>query len=153
MQVRPIVSAFVAFILVALALVPGRLGKDKYNLVNWPDGEHDRYAIEVVRPRISYVVIPDVKALQTANHFIVGKAHWKYLDGFFTNSSGVPITNEVWFVLDKRKRYPKCYAFLSIEKGSWIAYCISNNVPTNIVEVEEFISSRSSLRGGGVPPL
>jgi len=153
MHVRTIVSAVVAFFLVAVALVCGRLKKNEYTLANWPDGENERYAIEVVRPRISYVVIPDVRALQTANHFIVGKAYWKYLDGFFTNPSGLPITNEVWFVLDKRKSYPKCYAFLSTKKESWIAWCISHNVTTNIVDIEQFVSLRSSLGGGGVPAL
>lgn len=153
MGVRPIVSAVLAFLVLALALGCGSLKKDEYKLVRWPDGENDRYAIELARPKVSYVVIPDVRALQTANHFIVGKAYWKYLDGFFTNPRGLPITNEVWFVLDKRKSYPKCYAFLSTKKESWIAWCISHNVPTNIVEIEEFVSSRLPLGGGGVPPL
>jgi hypothetical protein len=153
MHVRTIVSAVVAFLLLTLALVYGRHRKDAYTLVRWPDGENDRYAIEVARPKVSYVVIPDVRAVQTANHFIVGKAYWKYLDGFFTKPSGLPITNEVWFVLDKRKSYPKCYAFLSTKKESWIAWCISHNVTTNIVDIEQFVSLRSCLGGGGVPPL
>jgi RHS repeat-associated protein len=153
MNVRTIVSAVVAFFLVAVALVCGRLKKNEYTLANWPDGENERYAIEVARPKVSYVVIPDVRALQTENHLIVGKAYWKYLDGFFTNPSGLPITNEVWFVLDKHKSYPKCYAFLSTKKESWIAWCISHNVTTNIVDIEQFVSLRSCLGGGGVPPL
>ncbi len=153
MRIRTIVSAVLAVLVLALALGCGRLKKNEYKLVRWPDGENDRYAIEIPRSKGSDVVIPDVRALQTANQFVSGKAYWKHLDGFYSTPSGLLTTNEFWFVLDKRKAYPKCYATISTNKESWIAWCISHSVPTNIVEIKEFVRSRSPSGGGGVSPL
>jgi hypothetical protein len=146
---------FRAFIALMMTFAPGcsRSRTDEYKLTRWPDGMIDRYAIEFPQLKESHVVFPDVRALQTVKHFVLGRGYWKYLDDSYPNANGSLITNEFWFVLDKRMSYPKCYATISTNKEFWIAWCISHNVPTNIVEIEEFVRLRSASGGGGMPPL
>ena len=150
---RTIVSAALAVLVLGFAAGCGSLRNEEFKLVRWPDGENDRYAIEIPRAKGSVVVIPDVRALQTATQFVSGNAYWKYMDGFYSTPDGSVMTNEFWFVLDKGKPFPKCYAIVSTNKESWIAWCISHNAPTNIMEIKAFVGSRSPSGGGGVPPL
>lgn len=150
---RTIVSAVLVILVLVLSLGCGSLKKVEYKLVRWTDGENDRYAIEIPRQKGSDVVIPDVRALQATNQFVSGNAYWKYIDGFYSTPSGSLTTNEFWFVLDKRKPYPMCFATIATNKESWIAWCVSHNAPTNIVGIREFVTSQTPLGGGGMPPL
>ena len=136
------VFAAVAVLLSAFAL---GCGNKEYQLVRWPDGENDRHAIEIRGNRGSVVVIPDVRVLQTANQFLSGNAYWNYKDVSYSTPNGSLMTNEFRFVLDKRAPYPKCYAMISTNKELWIAWCISHKAPTNIVEIKEFVDSRTPL--------
>jgi len=131
----------------------GNLTNEEYKLIRWPEGTNDRYAVEIARRKGGDVVIPDVRALQITNEFVSGNAYWKYIDGFYTTSNGSLITNEFWFVLDKHKSYPKCYVTTSTNKESWIAWCASHNVSTNIVEIKEFLASRAVSGRGAAPQL
>jgi len=153
MRMRTTVSVVTAVLFLWIPLGCGNLPKKEYKLIRWPDGTNDRYAIEVARHKGSDVVIPDVRTLQTTEQFVSGNAYWKYIDGFYSTTKGAPITNEFWFVLDKRKSYPNCYATISTNRESWIAWCASHNAPTNIVDIKEFVASRSGSRGGGAPQL
>jgi hypothetical protein len=150
---QTIALAIFATVCLAIPQGCGRLANQEWKLVRWPDKANDRYAIEITRAEGSDVVIPDVRALQANSQFVSGKAYWKYINGFYKTSSGSFYTNEFWFVLDKHKPYPKCYATISTNKGSWVMWCHSHNAPTNIVEIGEFITSRSSPEGGGAPLL
>ena len=153
MRIQAIASTILATVCLAAPLGCGSLAREEYKLIRWPDGTNDRYAIEIPRQKGSDVVIPDVRALQTSSQFVSGNAYWKYIDGFYSTPSGSLTTNEFWFVLDKRKPYPGCYATISTNKQSWVAWCLSHNVATNIVDIGGFVSSRTSPGGGGAPSL
>jgi len=153
MRIRTIVCTSLGVLVLGFADGCGSLRNEEFKLVRWPDGDNDRYAIEISRDKGSEVVIPDVRALQTTTRFISGNAYWKYMDGFYSTSDGTIMTNEFWFVLDKGKGYPTCYAIISTNRESWIAWCISHNAPTNIIEIKAFVVSRSSSGGGGMPTL
>ena len=147
MRIRTIVSAVLAVLVLALALGCGRLKKNEYKLVRWPDGENDRYAIEIPRSKGSDVVIPAVRALQTANQFVSGKAYWKHLDGFYSTPSGLLTTNEFGSYWTSVKPIQSATPPFPPTR-SLIAWCISHSVPTNIVEIKEFVGSRSPSGGG-----
>ena len=153
MRRQAIVFVVTAILFLWVHLGCGNFTKEGYRLIRWPDGTNDLYAIEIARHKGSDVVIPDVRALQTTEQFVSGNAYWKYIDGFYRTSNGLLITNEFWFVLDKHKPYPKCYAAISTNKESWIAWCACHNVPTSIVDTKEFVTSRSVSGGGGAPHL
>lgn len=108
-------------------------------LVRWTDESNDAYAIEIAHGDGHAVVIPRVRAIQTTERFILGRADWKYHDGYPTNSSGVLITNEFWFALDKARAYPKLYALISTNEQRWIDWCVHRNVGTNLLQVGEFL--------------
>jgi hypothetical protein len=149
-------NASVMFATVCLAALLGChiWEKEDYKLIRWGDGTNDCYAIEISHEKKgSDVVIPDVWAFQTNSQFISGNAYWKHVNGFYSTPDGSLNTNEFWFVLDKRKPYPKCYATVSTNKQSWVSWCLSHNAPTNIVDITEFISVRTSRGGGGAPSL
>lgn len=153
MRIQTIVVGIMAIPLLWVPLGCSDLTKHQYKLVRWPDGSNDRYAIEIARQSGSDVVIPDVRGLQTTGQFVSGNAYWRYINGFYGGSDGSLLTNEFWFVLDKHKSYPKCYANTSAKKESWIAWCASHNVSTNIVDISAFVTSRTVSGGGGAPEL
>jgi hypothetical protein len=125
----------------------------EYTLEKWNDGTNEYYAIENPQARESFVVIPDVRAIQKNDRFISGNAYWNYIGGTHSSSGIVPFTNEFWFVLDKSKTFPKCYVFISRTNEQWIHWCMSHDVPTNLMEIKEFVDSISPEGGGHRPPL
>ena len=105
----------------------------------WPDGTNDAYDIEVADGKGYVVVIPDVLSIRTTRRFVIGRADWKYIEGYGKTSAGIPVTNEFWFALDKGAAYPKCYASVTTNKQHWIAWCVGRNVPTNLLQVSNFL--------------
>jgi len=146
---------------VMLALV-GCGQKDKnHQLVRWSDWTNDCYDIEVERISAmtgnkteSIVVIPNVLFIQKAEQFVIGRADWKYLEGFPKSQTDVPMTNEFWFVLDKDLDYPKCLSVTTNEQR-WAAWCSAHSIKTNLVSVNAFVQAAQALPSyaGGDPRL
>jgi len=127
----------------------------KYELVRrWHDGTNDVYDIEVeVRHWFDgvghQIFIPDVRFVQKNERFISGRAFWRYPDRTYGGTDGKPDTNEFWFVLDKCKKSPKCYVFLSTNYNSWVAFCATNKVPTNLLDVNQYREANPLWSGAG----
>jgi hypothetical protein len=143
-----VVHAFLAALLLFGCGQDGR----KHALVRWPDGTNSRYDIEAKEGNADNVLVPDVRFIQTNERFIVGRAYWKYmatsqpstgqlLTEFWRTTDGRPLTNEFWFALDKYKEAPKCYLLVTTNATSWIKWCNTNKVSTNLVEVSQFQAS------------
>jgi len=109
------------------------------HLVGWPDGTNNAFDIEAEYGKGQIVVVPDVRYIQTNERFVIGKADWKYLEGFPKSSNNIPNTNEFWFVLDKRVAYPKCYTSLTTNEQQWIVWCDAHNLSTNLLPVNRFV--------------
>ena len=142
--------------LLAILVMTGCGQKDKnHALVRWPDGTNDCYAIEVERGKGHLVIIPDVRFIRTSEQFVIGKADWKYLDGFWQTQEGRPLTNEYWFALDKHKDHPKCYALITTNEQAWAAWCKRYKISTNLQQVAQFLEAAHSAPSyhGGSPPL
>lgn len=140
-------------LLITVALVLAGCGqKDKNHvLVRWPDGTNNCYAIEAERGKGSLVIIPDVRFIQTSEQFVIGRADWKYLEGFQQRGEERPLTNEFWFALDKHEDYPKCYVLITTNEQVWAAWCMRSKVSTNLQQVGQFlqaIQSAPSYQGG-----
>ncbi|MCF7669661.1 MAG: hypothetical protein K9N48_07790 [Verrucomicrobia bacterium] len=131
----------------------GDVSKEEYRLVSWPEGTNDNYAIEISHNNVSDVAIPDVQRLLISSQYVIGCAYWKYINGYYKMPYGLVNTNEFWFVLDKSKRYPKCYTYISTNKESWLIWCVSNNVPTNTINIDKYIKLNTSPSGGGAPKI
>jgi len=137
-----------------LVCLCGCVGHTKiYELVEWSDGTNNCYAVEL---RIvgdaragRLVLVPDVRFIHKNERFITGGASWRYRDGFYTGTFGLPNTNEFWFVLDKCRDFPKCYVFTSTNYHEWAAWCASNNAPTNLVDVNHYRETAPLYSGGG----
>jgi hypothetical protein len=133
-------------------------------LVGWPNGTHDAYDIEVPFGEVHFslppqmpvrwvhgqaVVIPDVLSIHTTERFVIGKADWKYIGGYWKSSTGGAITNEFWFALDKRSAYPKCYALITTNAQQWIAWCASHAVSSKLLGVNRFVRFAETNRWKG----
>lgn len=123
-------------------------GNPKHELVRWPDGTNDCYAIEAESGRGHIVLIPDVRFLQKNDRFITGRGYWRYMEGFNHKVNGKLFTNEFWFVLDKNRRFRKCDAYISMDVNSWMSFCFTKGAPTNIVEVNGFRETAPPYNGG-----
>ena len=122
----------------------------KHELVGWYDQTNRGFAIERREDQGARVLIPDVLALQTSSQFISGHATWKYIDGPMIESTNPLVSKAFWFVIDKSKAYEDCRAFLSTDKDLWAKWCVSNNVPTNLTEIKEFVDSSRIAKEGGI---
>ncbi len=140
-----------AFLTAVLLFGCGQVGQ-KDALVQWPDGTNSRYGIEAKQGDGHNVLIPDVRFIQTNERFIVGRAYWRYLATsqttpgplvaeFLRTPDGRLLTNEIWFALDKHKDTPKCYLLVTTNATSWIQWCNTNKVSTNLVEISQFQTS------------
>ena len=123
-------------------------GAAKHELVRWPDGTNDCYAIEADHGSAQLVVIPDVQLIQKNARFITGKASWKYINGYYPQADGSPDTNEFWFVVDKR-RFLMRDTVISLDYAIWSSWCLENGAPTNLQDVFTFRKSIPSQGGGG----
>jgi len=155
-----VVHAFIA----ALLLFGCGQDGNKDELIQWPDGTNNRYDIEAKEGSGHIVLIPDVRFIQTNERFIVGRAYWRYMASkasphpstgqielssvkfpfpteFWRTPDGRLLTNEFWFALDKYKNAPKCYLLVTTNATSWVKWCSTNKVSTNLVEVSQFQSS------------
>ncbi len=54
---------------------------------------------------------------------MIGRADWKYLEGFRQTDEGHAFTNEFWFALDKDEDRPRCYALITTNEQTWAAWC------------------------------
>ena len=127
--------------LLMLCLVGCTQRNHSLNLVRWLDGTNHAYGIEVAYGDGHAVVIPDVLSIQTTERFVIGKAEWKYIEGFWKSSTGAPITNSFWFALDKEAVYPKCYASVTTNEQMWSTWCTAHHVSTELLRVGEFVRS------------
>jgi len=75
-----------------------------------------------------------------------------YMEGFQRDKDGHLLTNAFWFVVDKTKRYPKCYAVLSPTHGDWESWCRSNGISAWMETPERFTELARPYDGAG-PPL
>ena len=141
----------IAFLLLVVFIGCSR-SHPEFQLVRWPDGTNDAFAIENVQKGGSDVVIPNVQALAVSREVVAGRGNWRYLNGYSRSENGLPVTNEFWFALNKTADQRKWYAFISLNQHSWEVWCASNGISPVLMAPGEFLNSRSE-RGHGKTEL
>ena len=121
----------------------GKFSERELVLERWVSETNQGYALEMRGPEGSDVLIPDVRTLAADKRFVTGAAYWRYLDGFYEASD----TNKFWFVVDKQKLYPATTIVATTNLHDWISWCSSNNAPTNLQSVPEFIDGQPESEG------
>jgi len=105
------------------------------------------HSIELKHRKGSTVVFPDIHHIHNGPRFITGLGSARYLDDeYLFGASDDPITNQLWFIVDKKKGFPECFACLTTNREAWLAECNRLAVTTNLLDVQTFMKQSSKDR-------